>query len=128
MAAAGVSAARPWRDQLAGDPPHVGPAHVDDQRRVRIDEARPVEVEAVVLLGVAGDEADAVRQAAMGQRNAGVGAAAGRRGDAGDDLEGDAGGGQSLRLLAAAAEGERIAALQPDDPAAAARQADQQLR
>ena len=40
----------------------------------------------------------------------------------------EAGGTQGLRLLAAAPEDERIAALQPDDAAARARVLDQQAR
>ena len=63
----------------------------------------------------------------MGERNAGVGRDAAGGGDAGHDLEGNAGGGQRLDFLAAAAEDERVAALQPHHALALARQPHQQL-
>src|SRR5207248_1983544 len=50
-----------------------------------------------------------------------------RGGDAGDHLEGDAGGGERLGLLAAAAEQERVAALEAHDALAAAGGVDQRL-
>ena len=62
----------------------------------------------------------------MGQRNAGIGGAGERCGDAWHDLERHAGRGQCLGFLAAAAEHQRIAALQPDYALAFACQADQQ--
>ena len=62
----------------------------------------------------------------MGDRDAGVGRRGDAGGDAGDDLEGDAGLAQHLRLLAAAAEDERVAALEPHDAPARARVLDQQ--
>src|SRR2546430_423766 len=49
-----------------------------------------------------------------------------RRAHAGTDLERDAGAGQGFGLFAAATEDERIAALQPYDPAAAPRVHDQE--
>ena len=61
----------------------------------------------------------------MRERHAGVGGDAQRRGDAGDDFEGDAGIGQRFGLFAAASEDERIAALEPDHGEAAARALDQ---
>ncbi len=62
----------------------------------------------------------------MGQRDSRIGRAAAGRGDAGDDLEGDALAGQRLDLLAAASEDEGVAALQPQDPLALPRELDQQ--
>ena len=56
-----------------------------------------------------------VDSAAVGDRDAGVGGRADGAGDAGHDLERDAGRGERLGLLAAAAEHERVAALQPHD-------------
>ena len=53
----------------------------------------------------------------MGDRDPGVGGRGDPGGDAGDDLELDPGRGQRLGLLAAAAEDERVAALEPDDAA-----------
>ena len=62
---------------------------------------------------VAGDESDAGRVVAMGQRNAGIGRHRSCRGHARDDLEGDAVVDEFLGLLAAAAEDEGVAALEP---------------
>ena len=59
-----------------------------------------------------GPLAGGLRVVAMGQRKAGVGSAAGGGGDAGNDFEGNAGGGQRLQFLAAAPEDEGVAALQ----------------
>ena len=56
----------------------------------------------------------------MGDRDARVGGRRDARGDAGNDLEADACLGQRLGLLAAAAEHERVAALQPHHPPARA--------
>ena len=50
---------------------------------------------------------------AVGDRDPGVGGRGDRRRDAGHDLERDAGGREGLRLLAAAPEDERVAALEP---------------
>ena len=63
----------------------------------------------------------------MRERNAGIGGAAARRGDAGDDGEGDARVRERLELLTAAAEHERIAALQPHHAPARAGVLDEQL-
>ena len=78
----------------------------------------------VAVLEVAGDEHAGLGMVAMGERNAGTRRTAQRRGDAGHDLDGDAGCGQRLDLLAAAAEHERIAALQPHHALAGAGQRD----
>ena len=61
----------------------------------------------------------------MGERHAGVGGDAERRGDAGHDFERDAGVGQRFGLFAAAAEDERVAAFEADDGEAAAGAVDQ---
>ena len=58
---------------------------------------------------------------AMGERDAGVGGAGERGGDAGYDFELDAVRAQHFQFLAAAAEHERIAALQPHHALAGAR-------
>ena len=65
-------------------------------------------------------------QAAVGHRDAGEGGGGHGGRDAGDDLERDAGRGQGQGLLAAAAEDERIAALEAHHALAAARGADHQ--
>ncbi len=62
----------------------------------------------------------------MRQRNAQARHATRRGGDAGHDLEGNAVRREALRLLAAAAEDEGIAALEADDVAAAAGELDEQ--
>ena len=62
----------------------------------------------------------------MGDRDPGVGGRGDARGDPGNDLELDPGGGKRLGLLAAAAEHERVAALQPDDAAPGAGALDHQ--
>ena len=54
----------------------------------------------------------------MGHRDAGVGGHRDRGADAGHHLEGDAGLRQRQGLLAAAAEHERVAALEPHHDAA----------
>ena len=69
---------------------------------------------------MAGDERDAAGQLALGDGDAGVGGRGDAGGDAGDDLERDAGLAQQLRLLAAAAEHERVAALEAHDAPARA--------
>ena len=61
----------------------------------------------------------------MRHRDAGVGGRRHRGADAGHDLERDAGLRQRQRLLAAAAEHERVAALQPHHDAASPRLLDQ---
>ena len=64
----------------------------------------------------------------MGDRHARIGRHGDRRGDPGHDLVGDAGLAQRLRLLAAAAEDERVAALEAHDERARAAVLDQRLR
>jgi hypothetical protein len=75
---------------------------------------------------VPGDEGDGRRGVAVSHGDSRVG----RRGHAGgharNDLEGYAGGGQSLGLLAAAPEHERISALEANDALAVARQLHEQ--
>ena len=63
----------------------------------------------------------------MGDRDAGVGGGGDPGGDAGDDLELDPGLAQRFPLLAAAAEDERVAALQPHDALAGPGRLDQPL-
>ena len=75
---------------------------------------------------VAGDERDRRGVVAMGDRDPRVGRRGDAGRDAGDDLELDPGGGERLGLLAAAAEHERVAALEPHDAAARARALDHQ--
>ena len=73
--------------------------------------AAEVEIDPPVL-AMAGHEHAGLGVVAVGERNAGVGRGADRRRHARAHLEGDAMLGQRLDLLAAAAEQERIAALE----------------
>ena len=77
------------------------------------------------LFVVAADDEEARREVAMGHRDAGAGRRGDRTAHAGNHLVGDARALERLRLLAAATEHERIAALQPDDPSSAFCLADQ---
>ena len=122
--ATGVDAARPCSIRRCAISAQAPDAHQEDERVDARREMRPVDA-GVVLRGifVAGDDGERRREPAVRHRDARVrGRGDGRR-DAGDDLERDAGGGQRLRLLAAAAEDERVAALQPHDALARARPA-----
>ncbi|MCY1239659.1 hypothetical protein D9M72_524690 [compost metagenome] len=62
----------------------------------------------------------------MGQRDAGVGGAAGGGGDAGHHLAGNAVAQEGFQLFGAASEDERIASLEPHHAPPAVRQAEQQ--
>ena len=113
-----IRAAGSVRRQAVLDQPGAQPverlvAHVEDQRLARLAQGLPVEL-GLAVLGVAGDQDQGLGVVAVGQRDDGSGGAAGGGGDARDDLERDAGLQQRLDLLAAAAEDQRVAALQPD--------------
>ena len=110
--------------QPLGDPRQRAHAHVEDERAGEARERRPVE-RRLRLVGVlvAGDERDAAGEVAVGDGDAGVRGRGDAGGDPGHDLEVDPGLAQPQRLLAAAAEHERVAALQPHDPLAGARRA-----
>ena len=116
---AGVSGASA-RDQLARDRREGGESHEDHEGFGHADPAPIDGVDAV-----AGDEGHGGSVLAVRQRHAGVGRDAERRGDAGNDLEGDAGIGQRFGFFAAAAEDERIAALEAHHVPAAARALDE---
>src|SRR5262245_14428064 len=113
------------RNELVHNLLDVGEAHVDDECGVGIDEARPIEIERLIGLAMAGDIAHAAGEAAMRQRNARRRRTALRRRDAGDHLIGNAGGFELGRLLAAAPEDEGIAALEPYHRAPGAAEPDQ---
>ena len=81
----------------------------------RASASQSVSVRALRRVLVAGDDRDVRRHAAVRHRDPGVRGRGDRAGDAGHDLERHAGGEQRLGLLAAAAEHERVAALQPHD-------------
>ena len=115
-------------DQPAGDLADAPGAHEDHERAAGARERVPVDVGAVLgRVLVAGDHGEVRRHAAVGDRDAGVRRRPDGAGDAGDDLERDPGGGQGLGLLAAAAEHERIAALEAHDAAGATPGLDEHL-
>ena len=114
--------------QGCGDRRQAPERHVQDDRARAAGERRPVDVARRAAAGaVAGDERDRRRQHAMGQRDAGVGEAADPGCDPRHDPERHAGRGQRERLLAAAPEHERIAALETQHAQAGARELDQAL-
>src|SRR5437764_8494375 len=76
---------------------------------------------------MAGDERERGGVRAVRDGDAGVGRARERRRDAGDDLEGDAGGGKLLRFFTAASEDEWIAAFEADDDLSFLRFVDEEL-
>ncbi len=112
----GLLGIAPAGDQRRGVLAQPFDPHVEDERAGEGGEGRPVE-RRLGLLGilVAGDEGDRGGVVAVGDRDAGVGGRGDPGGDPGDDLELDPGGAQRFALLAAAAEDERVAALQPHD-------------
>ena len=117
----------PGRDQPLRDQRQVLDPHVEDERAGEARERVPVERGLRLLrVLVAGDERDRRRGVAVRDRDARVGGRrhAGRH--AGHDLERHARRGQRLRLLAAAPEHERVAALQPHDAPAGAAELDEQ--
>ena len=101
------------RAQTRGDRADLAQRHVEHQHVGAARQGGPVEIGQFAAGVVAGDEGDAVRQAAMRHRDARRCGAADAGADAGDDAEPDAGGGERQRLLPAAAEHQRVAALQP---------------
>ena len=108
LTARSPAATRPRADSF--DP---ATAHEEDERAARGSEALVLRL--AVVRGVAAGERDAVGDAAMGERDARRrGHRRGRR-DARHDLDTETGALQRERLLAAAAEDERVASLQPDD-------------
>src|SRR5208337_1199088 len=94
-------------------------------RLARLEKRRPVEIDSAVL-AVAGDEDASLRVVAVGQRNAGVGGGADRRGHARANLKRNAVLGQRLDLLAAAAEHEGIPAFEAEHPLALPGEFDEQ--
>ena len=110
--------------QLSRDPLQIVHHHVEHDRLSGARERRPIEI----LVGaVAGGENDGAIDAAQRRRDRRRRQRRKPRGDAGNDAERHAGGGKRHRLLAAAAEHERIAALEPQHALARARQRDQAL-
>ena len=124
--AAGVVGAAAVADQAVHEQPQPVVAHEDDQRPRALRERLPAHAAGRVLgVEVTGDDADVLGVAAGRHRDAGVRRGRDRAGDAGHDLEGDPGVDERLGLLAAAAEHERVAALEPHHPPARLRVLDQ---
>ncbi len=119
----GVAPGGDQRRRVLGQPLD---AHVEDEGAGELGERLPVERGLGLLrVLVPGDEGDRGGVVAVGDRDAGVGGGGDAGGDAGDDLELDPGDAQRLALLAAAAEDEGVAALEPDDALAGSRRLDQ---
>ena len=115
--ATGVSGAAPCCRKLLGDRADPLHAHEHDLRPRRRRELR--EIERALRLRrilVPGENGELRRVVAMRHRDARVSRRGDGRADAGDDLETQPRRRERLRLLAAAPEDKRIAALQPHDP------------
>ena len=116
-------------DQCRGHRRQARGAHEHHERARQRRQRSPVDVGLrLSRLLVRRHDRDLRRQPPMRHRNACVGGHGDRRGDARDDLECDAGRVQCLRLLAAAAEEQRIAAFEAHDGADARAVLDQLLR
>ena len=121
--AAGVDAGFPSRDQPLGEPPDDRAAHEGDER------ARDAG-KAAASSSSTSFAANAVTACETPRCVTGMPTDSGHRRDrrdAGDELERHAGVGERERLLPAAAEDERVAALQPHDAAAPPPVRDEQL-
>ena len=105
---------RPASISRAGDLGGDRAAHIDGDRRAGEGEPRPVR-QRVALEVMAGGEDQRRGDAAQRQRQFEIGGGGEGRGDAGHDLDRDAGVAQRRHLLAGAAEDQRIAGLQPHD-------------
>ena len=114
----------PGLDQPVAHRGGRGEAHIDHHRRLLAGEAGPVDARGLVG-AMGGDEGEPRRLVAEGERQLGLGGAAERSGDAGNDDDGDILLAQALDLFAAAAEHEGIAALETNHLAAGSRGVDQ---
>jgi hypothetical protein len=103
-------------DQPLREALRTGSAHEGDERARDARERRDVELLDVVR----GERRHRLRDAPMRHRDESRLRHGRDRRDAGDELEGDTGVGERERLLPAAAEHERVAALEADDEAPAA--------
>ena len=118
---------RAARNELMRERLDVAQPHIDRDRLARLQERRPVEIDFAVL-PVAGHEYASVRVVAMGEGNARIGRRADRRRDPRTDLKRNPLRGERFDLLAAAAEHERIAALETQHPLALLGELDQAAR
>src|SRR5215831_6027967 len=116
---------QPVRDQAGGRY-----AHIDEQRAFSAAKSGKIEMIEARLIApglVAGNEGHAMRDIAMGKRHLQARGSGKPCGDAGGDLDLDAGVAQRCDLLAGATEHERIAALEPHDGLTRSRALDHQL-
>jgi len=113
------------RDELARDAIQAREPHVNDDRLPGTGETFPVEV-GVAFASRSSHQDTRLGDGAMRQGNSDGGGDAGCGGDPRNHLEGDPGARQRERLLATAAEDERIATFQPHDALALARERHQQ--
>ena len=100
-------------DEQLGDTLDAAQAHHHDDGRAVRREA--LEHRAIRVLGVTRDDDEAGRQPAMGHRDAGERGGGDRRAHARHDLERNPGGRERQPLFAAAAEDERVPALEAHD-------------
>ena len=109
----------PGGGQALGDQGEVLDAHVEHERSGEARERAPIEGRVLLRrVLVARDERDGRRLVSVGGGDAGVGRGRHSGRHAGYHLEGHAGGGECLGLLASAAKDERVAALEADHPLA----------
>ena len=105
---------QPMLDQLTADVRGMGQAHVEHQRAARVaGQLLPVSIRCIIA-ALRRDKGDAVSIVTVGKRNPRLGSTTGRGGNAGNDLHCDTGLPQAYHFFTAAAEGERVAALEPD--------------
>src|SRR5574343_1766176 len=95
-------------DHLAADFRGGANPHVEDDGLLRTGQGWPIEIDGAVL-EVAGNEGDSLGMIAVGQREAGVSAAASGSGDTGDDFKWNAGGNQGFEFFATTAKDEGVA-------------------
>ena len=119
MHAAGVCGVAPRRDQIGGEPRQSGPSH-QHHDGIHADEWAQVGRRPSAGL-VRGHHGERPRHAARRHRNPRGRRSRDRAGDAGHHLARHARRAARRQLLAPPAEHERIAALEPDDRAAAPR-------
>ena len=97
-------------NHLAADRPKARQSHIDHNRLPGLAQSIPVKINAAVLK-VSGDKKTGLRVIPMGEGDACVTGASGRRGDAGNDLKRDVVSYKILNFLTPSAKDERVAAL-----------------
>ena len=122
ITATGVVAALPRLISSALIGVQVGDGHQQHQRARAVGQRLPVDARARLgRVKVRGDDGEVLGDAAVGDRDPGIGGNRDRAGHARDDLERHTSADACQRLLAAPAEHERVAALEPDHAAAGQR-------